>query len=786
MRSVWALAALAVIGEGCHCGQKLSGAGTKLVITQPTAQDGGEWVLDFGARRVGSTQTGNVVLVNEGAITGNLLSAAIRPGSDPAYSFVAPALPAAVVDGAELTLTVTYAPVSGGTAMGWLDLTTDDPQLRTATVLLVALGESSQLEVCVDVPGDAGSQCNGSQQTLNVDFGSVLVGSSSSRTVHVRDVGTAPLQYLGTGLSVASSPEYAISPLQIEPDGGLPVQGGSELEFSIVFTPTTYGAATGTATVSAQQSPIPRVDLQLFAHGLVSSSCALEVSPASLAFGSVPNTTPVEQTLVMVNAGAQACHVSSLPITGSTAFTLLTPPPLPIALPSNGVAVLDVQYSPSGTSVDQGLLTIVSDDPVNPNIAVPLSATSIAPPGCVLSAQPPSLAFGGMLPGQWRVMGVTLTAVGADTCLVFAAKIRHGDPAFNVWTAMPLSLLSGTKGSVYVEYAPTVAGTDGDELDLTYFAGIAGPTLTLPVPLAGAAGPAQLCLVPDDLHYGAVPVGQNKTLSFSMTACGTSNVQVSSIAVEPTGTAFSAVALPTFPLPITVGTSASQAIQFTPTSTGPASAKVHVVSDDPVFPDQYVQLDNSADSFCDAGDTRKCYDGPPKTENVGVCRDGLQSCQPNGTWPADCPGEVLPAPVEDCCGALDMNCNGLAGCQDLSSPSLCFLSTCCIPLQPCGPDAGIDPGCACPVGAGDTQTCPSGTHVVTRHGVGECCPCTSSDCGSTAGNCCGTPACAGAAACAGETCNPLPASCNGQVNTDCDDFPEDCDEPCCLCSSCGP
>jgi hypothetical protein len=45
--------------------------------------------------------------------------------------------------------------------------------------------------------------------------------------------------------------------------------------------------------------------------------------------------------------------------------------------------------------------------------------------------------------------------------------------------------------------------------------------------------------------------------------------------------------------------------------------------------------------------------------------------------------------------------------------------------------------------------------------------------------------CAGNSACNTVTCtNSLPASCNGMTNADCDDFPEDCDEPCCRCSSC--
>jgi hypothetical protein len=62
-----------------------------------------------------------------------------------------------------------------------------------------------------------------------------------------------------------------------------------------------------------------------------------------------------------------------------------------------------------------------------------------------------------------------------------------------------------------------------------------------------------------------------------------------------------------------------------------------------------------------------------------------------------------------------------------------------------------------------------------------CCPCTAKDCSESTANCCGEAVCAGNAGCGGLTCRPLPASCNGKVNADCDDFPEDCDEPCCEC-----
>lgn len=188
--------------------------------------------------------------------------------------------------------------------------------------------------------------------------------------------------------------------------------------------------------------------------------------------------------------------------------------------------------------------------------------------------------------------------------------------------------------------------------------------------------------------------------------------------------------------------------------------------------------DPSCNTGCTNGQTRPCYDGPAGTENVGTCKDGTQTCS-NGQWPTSCPGEVLPA-NENCCDALDHNCNGLPGCFDFFS---CLTSSCC----QVGCDMSkLDPGCVCPNGSGDTGTCPMGDHLVSQGGSltnQECCPCTASDCNSDL-NCCGTSICQGASACSGLTCTSLPPSCNGQVSTDCDDFPEDCDEPCCLCSMC--
>ena len=175
---------------------------------------------------------------------------------------------------------------------------------------------------------------------------------------------------------------------------------------------------------------------------------------------------------------------------------------------------------------------------------------------------------------------------------------------------------------------------------------------------------------------------------------------------------------------------------------------------------------------CPEFGTRPCYDGPPASQNVGACHDGTQTCT-GGVW-GSCVGEQTPQ-REDCSIPRDLNCNHLPGCFDLF---VCAASPAC--QEHCA--SPLMAGCECPMGQGDVATCRAGMHAITTGTIGgtiQCCPCRASDCGEP--NCCSQSVCGGASACRQFTCNPLPSTCMGRVNADCDDFPEDCDEPCCAC-----
>ncbi|MCB9567339.1 MAG: choice-of-anchor L domain-containing protein [Myxococcales bacterium] len=62
---------------------------------------------------------------------------------------------------------------------------------------------------------------------------------------------------------------------------------------------------------------------------------------------------------------------------------------------------------------------------------------------------------------------------------------------------------------------------------------------------------------------------------------------------------------------------------------------------------------------CDPGSQIECYTGDANTKNVGKCKSGMATCNPEGTAYGPCEGEVLPEAVDACSNNVDDNCNGV-------------------------------------------------------------------------------------------------------------------------------
>jgi hypothetical protein len=192
-----------------------------------------------------------------------------------------------------------------------------------------------------------------------------------------------------------------------------------------------------------------------------------------------------------------------------------------------------------------------------------------------------------------------------------------------------------------------------------------------------------------------------------------------------------------------------------------------------------------------AGKSAACWTGPPSQRNVGACHDGTAVCVRSGEfgiW-GPCQGEQLTCGVPEAAApdsaapAQDGGGTGGMGSEDSGNGN--------------GGMGGEDAGCppangvnGCPIGYTNPYCVSSGGAITcTYNGNGPfcCAPCAAADCAdpTKAAACCLSAACASAPecqACQGQQLDPL---CNGVLASDCDDYPEDCDELCCPCKPAG-
>ena len=102
---------------------------------------------------------------------------------------------------------------------------------------------------------------------------------------------------------------------------------------------------------------------------------------------------------------------------------------------------------------------------------------------------------------------------------------------------------------------------------------------------------------------------------------------------------------------------------------------------DPARPDGCVlaaercnALDDDCDGRVDEDVTRACYDGPPGTLDVGLCREGVRACV-QGAYGA-CQGDVGPTGDDSRCDGLDEDCDGQADEAFVDADTTCGVGAC--------------------------------------------------------------------------------------------------------------
>ncbi|MGH9503478.1 MAG: choice-of-anchor D domain-containing protein [Terriglobales bacterium] len=199
-------------------GVSLSGSGAAVspAIATPGVLAVNPGVLNFAGVQAGSSQSLSAALTNSGQSTVTVAQAATTSNS---FILNGLSLPMGLAAGQSVTFSVTFAPVSAGSASGSLSISSD-AATPTLTVALAGAGLA---------PGQL------SVTPPSADFGNVTVGTSKTQS------GTLTASGSSVTLSSASvsDSEFSLSGLAFP----VTIPAGQSLPFTLNFTPRASGAA---------------------------------------------------------------------------------------------------------------------------------------------------------------------------------------------------------------------------------------------------------------------------------------------------------------------------------------------------------------------------------------------------------------------------------------------------------------------------------------------------------------------------------------------------------------
>jgi parallel beta-helix repeat protein len=134
---------------------------------------------------------------------------------------------------------------------------------------------------------------------------------------------------------------------------------------------------------------------------------AIEVSATSLDFGSVTLGQTKDLTLTVRNTGTAALSVNSAASSNSR-FAIATPS-LPFNVATGALQVVTVRFTPNVAQVEAGTLTLASNDPNRPNVAIATAGIGLA---IVSATNCPALPAG--LVAWWKAEGNGIDSQGTN------------------------------------------------------------------------------------------------------------------------------------------------------------------------------------------------------------------------------------------------------------------------------------------------------------------------------------------------------------------------------------
>jgi len=286
--------------------------------------------LSFGNVTVGSNQSVSETVTNTGG-TGATISQVAIGGSG--FSLSGITTPVTLGAGQSASFSVAFTPTAAGSAAGSITVSSN----------------ASNPTLTIGLSGSGITAGTLAANPTSLSFGNVTVGSNQSVSETVTNTG-------GTGATIS---QVAISGSGFSLSGitaPVTLGAGQSASFSVTFTPTAAGSATGSITVSSNASN-PTLTIGLSGSG-VAAVGQLAVSPTTLAIGSVVVGTSGSASGSLTASGGSVTVTSASANNSTFSLGGLS---LPVTIPDGQSASFSVTFTPQTTGAATATLTFSSN-----------------------------------------------------------------------------------------------------------------------------------------------------------------------------------------------------------------------------------------------------------------------------------------------------------------------------------------------------------------------------------------------------------------------------------------
>jgi Abnormal spindle-like microcephaly-assoc'd, ASPM-SPD-2-Hydin len=573
----------------------------EIVVQQPAGTDlvDGASTLSFGDSNIGSAVTKTVTVRNSGGA--NLTGLAVTCSGTNASDFTLGSIGATTIGpGVDTTFTVTFTPTAGGSRTATLQIASNDTDENPFDINLLGGIGSLAPEIVVQEPVGMDLSDGATR-----DYGSVNVGTVVSKTIILRNTGTANL----TGLAVASSGTHA-SDFVIGALGATSLAPGAGTSFTVAFTPVAAGSRVATLRIASNDADENPFDISLSGSGVAVLAPEIVVEEpagtnlvddsAVLSFGNAGIGTRLFKIVTVRNTGTANLTGLGITLGGEHPADFSTTTLGTSVLVPGTQSTFYVFFQPTEAGGRTATLQISSNDEdenpfdlvLNGSGEVPLAPEIVVeePAGTELVGDTATLAFGDSNLGVPVTKTITIRNSGtADLTGLVVTRDGVNSSDFALGALGATTLTPGASTTFAVTFTSSVAGNrraalhiasnDADEnpFDIT----LGGVGLLPPAPEIVVEEPAGVGLLNGvaALVFGNSNIGVAVIKTITVRNTGTVNLTGLAVTRSGANAADFVLSAPgaTTLLP---GTATTFTVTFTPSAAGLRNAALQIASND--------------------------------------------------------------------------------------------------------------------------------------------------------------------------------------------------------------